>query len=234
MKSTLVNMVAVLFGITLAASAGVGVVHRITEQPIADAERVTAETLIREVLPEGVEVSPADTLLNVKGNVVYVCTATKAGEVAGYAVATPGLTKDGFNGKVALMVGFNPDGTIYNIRVLKQNETPGLGTNMTVEGNKLYGSFFDKQTGAGKCPGEMKLAVTKDGGEVDGLTAATISSKAYVNAVASAYAAFLKKSGRSSAEFDAIAPTQEAPEAAEMTEESETAGEETQKGGENE
>lgn len=232
MKSTLVNMVAVLFGITLVASAGVGAVHMVTAEPIAQAERNNAEKLIREVLPDGVEVSPADTLLDVKGNVVYVCTATRDGEVAGYAVATPSLTKDGFNGKVALMVGFKPDGAIYNIRVLKQNETPGLGTNMTAEGNKLYRSFFDKKTGEGRNPGGMKLAVTKEGGDVDGLTAATISSKAYVNAVASAYAAFLKKSGQPEAQIDGASSVTAAAQA--EAAETVTAGEQTQKGGENE
>ncbi len=228
MKSTLLNMTAVLFGITLAASAGVGVVNMITEEPIAAAERSIAETLVREVLPEGVEVSAADTLLNVKGNVVYVCTATRNGEVAGYAVAAPSLTRDGFNGKVSLMVGFKPDGAIYNIRVLKQNETPGLGTNMAVEGNKLYKSFFDK-SGEGLNPGQMKLAVTKEGGDVDALTAATISSKAYVNAVATAYAAFLKKSGESSKELDAISDAAQT-----QPEESVTEGEDARKGVENE
>lgn len=205
MKSTLVNMTAVLFGITLIASAGVGVVNMITEEPIEVANKNTATALIQQVLPEGVEISPADTLLNIKGNVVYVCVGTRDGEVAGYAVAAPSLTKDGFNGKVSLMVGFKPEGEIYNICVLQQNETPGLGTNMAVEGNKLYQSFFDKQTGEGKNPGNMKLEVTKDGGDVDALTAATISSRAYVNAVTTAYAAYLKKAGHSSEELDRIA-----------------------------
>lgn len=205
MKSTLVNMTSVLFGITLIASAGVGVVNMITEEPIEVASKNTATALIQQVLPEGVEISPADTLLNIKGNVVYVCVGTHDGEVAGYAVAAPSLTKDGFNGKISLMVGFKPEGEIYNICVLQQNETPGLGTNMAVEGNKLYQSFFDKQTGEGKNPGDMKLSVTKDGGDVDALTAATISSRAYVNAITTAYAAYLKKSGRSSEELDKIA-----------------------------
>ena len=205
MKSTLVNMTSVLFGITLIASAGVGVVNMITEEPIEVASKNTATALIQQVLPDGVEISPADTLLNIKGNVVYVCVGMRDGEVAGYAVAAPSLTKDGFNGKVSLMVGFKPEGEIYNIRVLQQNETPGLGTNMAVEGNKLYQSFFDRQTGEGKNPGNMKLEVNKEGGEVDALTAATISSRAYVNAVTTAYAAYLKKAGHSSKELDRIA-----------------------------
>lgn len=190
MKSTLINMTAVLFGITLVGSAGVGVVNMITKAPIELAEASEADKLAVAVLPEHETLSAADTLITVNGNSVYVRTASKAGEVVGYAVAAPSLTRDGFNGKVTLMVGFRPDGAIYNIRVLKQNETPGLGTNMAVEGNKLYASFFDRATGTGKNPARMNLSVTKDGGEVDALTAATISSRAYVNAVATAYAAY--------------------------------------------
>ena len=237
MKSTLVNMTAVLFGITLVASAGVGVVNMITEEPIEVANRNTATALIQQVLPEGVEISPADTLLNVKGNVVYVCVGTRDGQVAGYAVAAPSLTKDGFNGKVSLMVGFKPEGEIYNIRVLQQNETPGLGTNMAVEGNKLYQSFFDKPTGEGKNPGDMKLEVSKDGGDVDALTAATISSRAYVNAVTTAYAAYLQKSGRSSGELDRIARdvgVTEVNPAAEEPVTAQTNEPEAQEGGQNE
>lgn len=203
MKSTLLNMTAVLFGITLVASAGVGVVNLITEEPIAMTEAAEADRLAVAVLPEHDELTAADTLFK-QEPVVFVRTARKSGEVVGYAVAAPSLTQDGFNGKVTLMVGFLPDGSIYNIQVLKQNETPGLGTNMAVEGNKLRASFFDKQSGAGRKPAEMKLAVTKDGGDVDALTAATISSRAYVNAIATAYAAF-EQVARSAAEPGAAA-----------------------------
>ncbi len=192
MKSTLLNMSVVLFCITLIASAGVGVVNMTTKEPIAAAESAAATELIAQVLPEGAAVEPADTLLNVDGNIVTVSRGVIENKIAGYAVSAPSLTVDGFSGKVILMVGFKPDGAIYNIRVLKQTETPGLGTNMELDGNKLYASFFDKTTGEGKNPSQMQLAVTKDGGEVDILTAATISSRAYVNAVATAYAAYQK------------------------------------------
>ena len=66
---------------------------------------------------------------------------------------------------------------MLNVNVLEQNETPGLGTKMADEGNPLFASF------EGRNPGEMKLAVKKDGGDVDALTAATISSRAYVDAI---------------------------------------------------
>ncbi len=197
MKSTLINMVMVLCGITLVAAAGVGAVKMVTDEPIAIAEKNSADMLVKQVLPEGAEVMPADTVFNVDGNVVTVAKGMIDGAISGYAVSAPSLTVDGFNGKVTLMVGFTPAGDIFEIEVLKQNETPGLGTLMAIDGNKTTESFFTKSADGvrvGKNPSKMKLAVTKDGGEVDALTAATISSRAYVNAVATAYAGFLKVS----------------------------------------
>ena len=87
------------------------------------------------------------------------------------------------------MVGFAPDGQILNIRVLEQAETPGLGTKMVDAGNPLEKSFV------GRNPAQMKLGVKKDGGDVDALTAATISSRAYVDAVSRAYKAYCEKAG---------------------------------------
>jgi len=77
------------------------------------------------------------------------------------------------------MAGFMPDGTIAGISVLDHKETPGLGTKMTEPGFK--GQF------TGKNPGEFMLKVKKDGGQVDAITAATISSRAFCDAVQRAY-----------------------------------------------
>jgi electron transport complex protein RnfG len=103
-------------------------------------------------------------------------------EVVGYAVES--TSPNGFNGNVKLMVGFDAEGTIVNIDVLEQAETPGLGSLMAEPDNNLLRSF------KGKRASDVKMTVRKDGGDVDALTAATISSRAYADAVARAYAAF--------------------------------------------
>ena len=185
MKSTLLNMTAVLFGITLVASAGVGVVNMITVEPIAAAKAAATTAALSEVLPPFDETATEQMTIDELPITVY--TATKDGEVSGYAVES--MTKQGFNGVVRLMVGFTPDGTIYNVNVLEQAETPGLGTKMADEGNPLLGSV------KGQNPAEKKLvdgrlAVTKDGGDVDALTAATISSRAWVDAINRAWMAY--------------------------------------------
>lgn len=183
MKSTLKNMTAVLFGITLVASAGVGVVNMITEEPIAEAKAAAIQAALSEVLP-AFEGEPASQQLTIDELPITVYTATAADEVVGYAVET--MTKQGFGGAIRMMVGFTSTGEVINVNVLEQSETPGLGTKMTDEGNPLITSF------QGKNPAEMKMAVKKDGGDVDALTAATISSRAYVDALARAYTALNK------------------------------------------
>ncbi len=187
MKSTLKNMTAVLFGITLVASAGVGVVNMITAEPIAAAKEAATVAALNEVLPAFDETTNAELTIDELPITVY--TATKEGVVSGYAVQT--MTKQGFGGTIRMMVGFTPDGEVVNVNVLEQSETPGLGTKMTDEGNPLITSF------KGKNPADMKLAVKKDGGDVDALTAATISSRAYVDAMNRAWTAYKNVSAES-------------------------------------
>ena len=180
MKSSLKNMVLVLFCITLVSSACVGLVNMITIGPIAKAKEAAVKEALAQVLPEfdSTEKSEhtADELL------IVAHKATKNGEIVGYAIES--ATKNGFSGMIKMMVGFDTKGTILNVNVLEQNETPGLGANMTKEGNTLLESV------KGKSAPQFNFKVRKDGGEVDALTAATISSRAYAEAVARAYSVF--------------------------------------------
>ncbi len=207
MKSTLKNMTAVLFGITLVASAGVGVVNMITAEPIAAAKEAATVAALNEVLPAFDETTNAELTIDELPITVY--TATKEGVVSGYAVQT--MTKQGFGGTIRMMVGFTPDGEVVNVNVLEQSETPGLGTKMADEGNPLITSF------KGKNPADMKLAVKKDGGDVDALTAATISSRAYVDAMNRAWTAYKNVSvgiAPADAATGATAPTEATAESA--------------------
>ena len=186
MKSTLFNMVAVLFTITLIASAGVGAVNMITEEPIAAAKQAATTAALAHVLPAFDDNSVSEQ--EIDGLPIKVYTATSGEAVVGYAVET--LTKSGFGGSIRLMVGFLPDGNIYNVNVLEQAETPGLGSKMCDEGNALISSIKDKNVFT------IEFKVKKDGGELDALTAATISSRAYYDAVARAKEAYLVASGK--------------------------------------
>lgn len=185
MKSTLLNMVAVLFCITLISSAGVGLVNMITVDPIAEAKAKAVNDAVLAVLPEFDE--KQSTELEIDAMPIKVYTATAAGQTVGYAVET--MTKSGFSGVVKLMVGFAPTGEVLNVNVIQQAETPGLGTKMCDEGNSLISSIQGQKLESKKLV-DGRLAVKKDGGDVEALTAATISSRAYVDAVNRAYMAY--------------------------------------------
>ena len=180
MESSLKNMVVVLFTITLVASAAVGGVYTITKEPIAQAKVAAVNAALQQVLPE-YEATTSQTI-EVNSLPIVTHTATVADKAVGYAIES--LSKNGFGGAVRLMVGFDTEGTILNINVLEQKETPGLGTKMADEGNPLLASLKEKKAS------EVNMTVKKDGGDIDALTAATISSRAYAEAVAVAYEAF--------------------------------------------
>ncbi len=188
-ESTLVNLTVTLFVITVISSASLGFMYQLTKEPKAAAEAVKQNFAIKAVLPEydNDPLTDAYEIDNFDGAAEKLTCypGTKNGEPAGIAVKT--WTKNGYGGMVRLMVGFDPSGKIINISVLEQKETPGLGTKMTQP------RFKDQYNG--KNPGADNLKVKKDGGEVDAITAATISSRAFSDAVARAYNS-LEKAGK--------------------------------------
>ncbi len=194
MKSSLFNMVTVLLCITAVTSAAVGAVYYVTAEPIEIAKGQKKASALAQVLPpfDNAPAQQVDTVA-VDGGQALVYTATMAGEPVGYAVESAAA---GFAGDIRLMVGFDTQGAIRNIRVLEQGETPGLGAKVAEEGNPVEVSFV------GKSPADLKMAVRKDGGDIDAITASTISSRAYVQAVSRAYAAYLEVSGGAAEEWD--------------------------------
>ena len=176
-------MVLVLGGITLVAAACLGLVYNVTKGPIEIANASKTTGALAKVMPEfDNEPSKDTTTLNIDGMPIKVYTGKINGTVSGYAVET--MTRNGFNGEIRLMVGFDPEGEIVNIEVLQQGETPGLGSKIADPDNVLLVSF------KGKNPKDLQMKVYKDGGDIDVITASTISSRAYVDAVDRAYKAF--------------------------------------------
>ncbi len=183
MKSTLKNMVLVLFLITLFASGAVAMVYRLTEEPIAAAKAAKTAGAIGAVVPAfDNDIASTAKPIGIDGGMTTLYTATKGGSPTGYAVQT--FTNNGFSGLITLMVGFRPDGTIHGIEVLQHAETPGLGSKMTEPGNVLAVSF------EGKNPANLKMSVKKDGGDIDALTASTVTSRGYAEAVERAWRVF--------------------------------------------
>jgi electron transport complex protein RnfG len=178
LESTFKNMLMSLLFISIGMSAALGFVYSLTKEPIEKANKMKEVQAITEVLPP-FDNDPTLDILSIDGINYY--SATNAGQPVGYAIKT--FTDKGFSGRFTLMVGFKPDGTIHNITVLDHKETPGLGTKMKEP--KFKDQF------PGKNPGNYKLKVKKDGGQIDAITAATISSRAFCDGVQRAYDGFI-------------------------------------------
>lgn len=188
LESNFRNMVLVLFVVTFVASAAVGVVNTLTADKIAQAQQDKQVEAIRQVVVpfDNDPLTEADTVGTPDGGELVFFPATKNGEPVGTAVKT--YSNNGFSGFISIMVGFNPDGSIYNYSVLEHKETPGLGSKM--------GEWFVKGAKGdvtGKTPGTAGLQVSKDGGDVDAITAATISSRAFLDAINRASKALAEK-----------------------------------------
>lgn len=178
-ESTFKNMALSLTLISLAASACLGFVYELTKNPIELSNLNKKINAIRQVVPEFNNDPNAEMyrLPTGEGDSLDIYPAKKDSVVVGYAVNT--YTKKGFSGMISIMAGYKSDGTIINISVLDHKETPGLGTKMTE--HLFKGQFIDKN------PSSFALKVKKDGGQVDAITAATISSRAFCDAIQRGY-----------------------------------------------
>ena len=156
MKSNLLNMALCLSLVCLVCSGLLGGVYALTAEPIARTNAEILKTSIAQVLPEGGEISDAMPL-----------------EVGGQSTVV------GFGGPLVLMVGITPDGQIFNTSVLSHNETPGLGAKCVSDVH-----FMDQFKGFDTK--SRNLSVKKDGGDVDAITASTITSRAYSLAISNA------------------------------------------------
>ena len=184
-ESTLFNMVSSLVVVTLVASAALGYVYELTKEPIAAAKLAKKIRAIDEVVPE-YDNNPVEEMykIPVEGteDSLEVYPAKKDGKLISSAIRT--YSPKGYGGEVWLMVGLLPDGTINKIAVLEHKETPGLGS-------KMNGEDFKHQF-IGKNPSTFNLKVKKDGGDVDALSGATISSRAFGQATQLAYDTYMK------------------------------------------
>lgn len=209
LSSTLPHMILSLGLITILSGVLLGGMYVLTEEPIARQNAEQRISAIRELAPPFTNDPEKDACnVNVDGQEFRVYPAIKDGALQGAAVQ--GSTMQGFGGEIQVMVGFNKKGDILDYRVMKHAETPGLGSRME--------AWFRDPTGArsiiGFNPGSSPLAVTKDGGKVDGITAATISSRAFLSAVSNAYKAYWRTYGpkpapsraEAEAKADSVAP----------------------------
>lgn len=174
LESTLINMTLSLVLISMVMSAALGFVYLKTKGPIEAASRQKEIAAIKQVLPE-FDSDPSAGKTEKDGVIVY--QVSKQNKLVGFAIKS--FTDKGFGGHVEIMAGFLPNGSINKVVVLINKETPGLGTKMTDP--KFSDQFL------GKNPADFILKIKKDGGKVDAITAATVSSRAYCDALQRAF-----------------------------------------------
>lgn len=157
-----------------------------TAKPIAEAKAMKLQTAIGDVVPEFDNDPVADSYMieSEDGDSLLVYPATKGGEVVGFAISS---AASGFAGEIQIMVGFDMEDKVVNYEVLQHAETPGLGSKMDewfkdIEVNSR--SIIGRNLSLGA------LAVKNDGGDIDAITASTITSRAFLKAVNKAFSAY--------------------------------------------
>lgn len=173
----------VLLIITAIAAALLGTVQSVTAPAIAEQTRKSQAEAMQAVFAEAEDFVAVEGISEDPeiGKIVAVYEAVVGGEVAGVVV---NVQPDGFSGSIDTMVGIDNDGVVTGIKVLSHAETPGLGAKAT---EAFFQDQFVGQTGT--------VAVTKDGGEIQSITSATITSRAISSGVTEATAWFEKNGG---------------------------------------
>jgi Na+-translocating ferredoxin:NAD+ oxidoreductase subunit G len=189
-ESTFLNMVLTLLLVTTVSALALGFVYNITKEPIELAKLQKLKEAINIVVPGAAQAQVSDEIIvpatDGSGDLIFY-EVSKDGELMGTAIKT--FTNRAFSGYMSVMVGFDPEGNIIDNNVLEHKETPGLG-------DKTAKSVSDwNEQFKGKNPGQTDLRVKKDGGDIDAITAATITARAYSDAIQRAYDTFMQFKG---------------------------------------
>lgn len=188
LSSTLPNMIISLGVITIVAAALLAWANGLTSGPIEQAKLENRQNAIKAVLPafDNDPLADAETVqvLAAPEEPFTVYPGYENGKFVGAAVE--GYTKNGFSGLVKVMYGFDAEGVVVNFQVLEQGETPGLGAKM----NEWFRMEEGNRSIIGKNPAVVNMTVAKDGGAIDAITAATISSRAFLGALNDCFKAF--------------------------------------------
>lgn len=195
--STLPNMLLALVVIAVVAAGALAAVYALTKDPIEKEQQRVRQEAIQKVLPNFKGDIKPESILAFQGDKqeITVNLAYNAdGSLFGAAVET--YTDKAFDGRFTIMVGFDSEGNTIGTSVIKASETPGLGDKIKTD--EFAGQFKNKDKKINPKASQFALKVVKDGGEVDAITAATISSRAFcdaVNRAAKGYDEVLKKKG---------------------------------------
>lgn len=187
LQSSFRNMFLSLSLICLTVALLLAQVNKMTATPIAEAKAMKLQNAIREVVPafDNDPVAEAYRMAGGSGDSLLVYPARQGDELVGFAINS--YSNNGFSGNIQIMVGFDMEHHIVNYAVLQHGETPGLGSKMT---EWFRDVTRPSQSVIGRDLSLGALSVTKDGGDVDAITASTITSRAFMEAVNRAYTVY--------------------------------------------
>lgn len=180
-KESMGMLALVLFLITFITALLLGFVNQVTAPQIAKNNEATRAAAMAEIIPDAdfVEADPSEVPAPDKETpaIQNIYEAQQGGETVGYCME---VLPSGFGGTLTVVVGINMDGTVAGAKVTSHAETPGLGAKAQADPTWIV--QFAGQAADGS------LAVTKDGGTINSITGATITSRAVTLAVNTAAA----------------------------------------------
>jgi electron transport complex protein RnfG len=162
--------VIVLSLICLVAASLLAAVNQLTIKPIAEAKNNLKVEALAEIFPFKIK----DAKPLTENDAVYYEVFNDNGELGGVGIET--YTNLGYGGRIDVLLGVSTEGKIFDYKVVSSFETPGLGS-------KLSNTEFREQFKGKSLGTDFKWKVKKDGGDVDEITAATISSRAIIDAI---------------------------------------------------
>ena len=196
LSSTLPNMLLSLGGICVLVSGILAVVNKVTTAPIAEAEMRAKVEAIRAVAPAFDNNPFAEKLMVLpegETDSLTVYPAKKGSTLVGFAIES--YTQKGFSGLIRVMVGFDAEGRLVDFSVLQHSESPGLGSRIPEWYHEKSETGGIRDVRGLDMKASAPLTVSKDGGKVDAITAATISSRAFLDAVNRAWRTFSSLEG---------------------------------------
>lgn len=168
-------MAIVLTLISVVAGAGLALVNSITADKIQALQKQKLDEGICSVLGlDAAKTQIPEAQVLKSGAIAYV--------ISGQGTAVQVTDPNGFGGDLKVLFGFDEKGIVKGYTILETNETPGLGA-------KAQEWFRTEGNIIGMNPGKNNMTVSKDGGEVQAITASTITSRAFLRALNAAYAA---------------------------------------------
>lgn len=185
-KDTFLNMVLTLFLVSAIAATSLGYVYELTKKPIENAKKQKLEKAISKVVPSFTSIKEFKIMPKTGNDSLTYYQAIDNNKIVGTAIKT--YTDNGFSGRIWVIVGFTSDGTIINYQLLEHHETPGLGSKTAFW---FKDSVNTNRSIINKNPGTTNFTVSKDGGDIDAITASTISSRAFLDAIQRAYDSYI-------------------------------------------